>query len=210
MTQKTDFKKALAGYQARRGQFQVLQVPPMQYLMIDGAGDPNTAPVFTQSIETLYPVAYTLKFTSKTELGRDYVAPPLEGLWWAEQMSAFTTARDKSRWQWTLMLMVPDWIGADMVTVALATVAAKRPPPRIEEIRFQFLGEGQCVQTLHIGSFDDEATVLAELHQDFLPGNRLQPAGHHHEIYLSDFRRVPAPRRRTILGQPVIPAGTDS
>lgn len=210
MTQKTDFKRALAGYQARRGQFQVLEVPPMQYLVIDGAGDPNITPVFTQSIETLYPVAYTLKFTSKRELGRDYVVPPLEGLWWAEQMAAFTTARDKSAWQWTLMLMVPDWIGADMVSAALATAAAKKPPPRIEEIRFQSLDEGQCVQTLHIGSFDDEARVLAELHQDFLPGNGLQPAGDHHEIYLSDFRRVPAARRRTILRQPVIPAGTDS
>ena len=125
-------------------------------------------------------------------------------------MAAFTTARDKPLWQWTLMLMVPEWIGAEMVTAALATVAAKKQPPRIEELRFQSLREGQCVQTLHIGSFDDEARVLAELHQEFLPGNALQPAGDHHEIYLSDFRRVPPARLRTILRQPVVPARANS
>ena len=104
---KTDFKKTLDAYQAQRGRFRIVDVPDMQYLMIDGHGDPNTRPAFTEAVETVYPLAYKLKFASKRDLGRDYVVPPLEGLWWAEDMDSFTTVRDKSRWEWTLMLMVP-------------------------------------------------------------------------------------------------------
>src|SRR5690606_36501149 len=98
------------GYQARRGEFRVLEVPELRYLMVDGHGDPNTAPAFTAAVETLYPVAYALKLASKEQLGRDYVVPPLEGLWWASDMDAFTSARDKSQCDWTLLLLVPDWV----------------------------------------------------------------------------------------------------
>jgi len=132
---KTDFKKTLDAYRARRGRFRMLDVPAMQYLMIDGHGDPNASPAFTAAVEALYPVAYRLKFASKRDLGRDYVVPPLEGLWWAEDMASFTTARDKSRWDWTLMLMVPDWIGGPMVAAAVGHAAAKRPPARLEQVR---------------------------------------------------------------------------
>lgn len=162
----------------------------------DGAGDPNTAELFPAAVETLFPVAYALKFLSKAELGRDYVVPPLEGLWWADDMATFTTARDKSAWRWTLLLLVPEWLDAEHVDAALARVAAKRErPPRLDDVRFESLTEGLCVQTLHVGSFDDEGPVLARLHDEFLPAHGLRPVGKHHEIYLSDFRRVPAARR---------------
>ena len=110
MPDKQDFKKSLPHYQARKGRFDIVDVPTTTYLMIDGHGDPNTSPDFTSALEALYPVAYKLKFASRSEHGRDYVVMPLEGLWWAENMDAFTTARDNSQWDWTLMIMQPDWI----------------------------------------------------------------------------------------------------
>jgi hypothetical protein len=203
MTDKIDFKKTLDAYQARRGQFRVVDVPDTQYLMVDGHGDPNTSPAFTDAVEALYPVAYKLKFASKRDLGRDYVVPPLEGLWWADDMDSFTAARDKSRWDWTLMIMVPDWIDQDMFTAAVEQAGARNRPSRLDDTRLETLAEGRCVQTLHVGSFDDEAEVLARLHHEFVPGNGLRMAGRHHEIYLSDFRKVAPDRQRTILRQPV-------
>ncbi|WBB53952.1 GyrI-like domain-containing protein [Verrucosispora sp. WMMD573] len=203
MTDKTDFKKTADVYQAPRGRFRVLDVPDMRYLMIDGDGDPNTSPAFTTAVEALYPVAYKLKFASKRHLGRDYVVPPLEGLWWAEDMAAFTTSRDKSRWSWTLLLMVPDWVDRAMFDAALGQAGARNKPARLDDIRLAPLSEGRCVQTLHVGSFDDEATVLAQLHDEFLRAQGLRMTGKHHEIYLSDFRRVAPEKQRTILRQPV-------
>lgn len=203
MTTKTDFKKTLDAYQARRGRFRIVDVPDMRYLMVDGHGDPNTSPAFTEAVETLSPVAYKLKFASKRDLGRDYVVPPLEGLWWAENMDSFTTARDKSRWEWTLLLMVPDWIDRPMFTAAVEQAGARGRPVRLDDVRLETLSEGRCAQTLHVGSFDDEAAVLEQLHHEFIPGEGLRMAGTHHEIYLSDFRRAAPEKWRTILRQPV-------
>ncbi|MGI9615426.1 MAG: hypothetical protein ACR2QO_21115 [Acidimicrobiales bacterium] len=105
----------------------------MRYLTIDGHGDPNTAAEYSTAIETLYPLGYELKFASKQELGRDYVVPPLEGLWLADDMDSFTKARDKSQWDWTLMLMVPDWIGHDLYAIALERTEAER----LDEVQFR-------------------------------------------------------------------------
>lgn len=203
MADKVDFKKTLDSYRARKGRFDIVEVPTMAYLMLDGSGDPNTAPDYVASIESLYPVAYTLKFASKVDLGRDYVVPPLEALWWADDMESFTGGRDKSQWKWTVMLMVPEWISADMVDAAIAKAKDKKSPPRIDDVRFETLAEGTCVQTLHVGSFDDEGPVLAELHDTFVPDNGLTMTGKHHEIYFSDFRRTEPAKLRTLLRQPV-------
>ena len=205
MTDKIDFKKTLDSYHAVRGEFRIVDVPEMQYLVVDGSGDPNTSPAFHAAVESLYPVAYKLKFSSKRGMGRDYVVPPLEGLWWSKDMASFTSARDKSRWDWTLMLMVPDWIGSDLVALATAQVGATSAPARLDDIRLESLAEGRCVQTLHIGSFDAETEVLAQLHDEFVPRNGLRMVGKHHEIYLSDFRKVAPDKLRTVLRQPVEP-----
>lgn len=202
---KIIFTTTLDGYQARRGQFRVLEIPRIHYLMIDGEGDPNTSAEFSDAISALYPVAYKLKFASKKELGRDYVVPPLEGLWWSPDMTAFTSARNKSRWNWTLMIMTPDWITEAMVDAAIAQVGAKNPPASLELVRFTSLHEGLCVQTLHVGSFDDETDTLAAMHDEFIPEHGLTMSGTHHEIYLSDFRKVEPAKLRTILRQPVTP-----
>src|SRR6187551_2492591 len=107
---KIDFKKTLDPYAASVGQFRIVELPPMRYLAIDGAGDPNTSAEYAAALEALFPAAYALKFASKRQLDRDYVVPPLEALWWAEDMDAFTAARDKSLWSWTVMNLVPEWI----------------------------------------------------------------------------------------------------
>ena len=130
MTQKIDFKKTLDSYQARAGEFRVIDVPELQYLMIDGSGDPNTSQEYVAALEALYPVAYKLKFSSKRDLGRDYVVPPLEGLWWAEDMTAFTSARDKSQWSWTMMILAPDWIDRAAFEAAVAQVSRAKVAPR--------------------------------------------------------------------------------
>ncbi len=203
---KGDLKKELDSYRARHGEFRVVDVPPAQYLMVHGQGDPNTAQEYADALAALYPVAYKLKFASKTELDRDYVAMPLEALWWASDMDAFTTARDKSAWHWTAMILVPDWITTDMYDAVVAEVARKDPPACLDKVRLETLREGRCVQTLHVGSYDDEAPVLAEMHHEFIPRAGLKMAGRHHEIYLSDPRRMQPSKLRTILRQPVVPA----
>ena len=200
---KTDFKKTLDSYQARSGEFRLLEVPPMQYVMIDGHGDPNSSQEFACAIEALYPVAYKLKFASKQDLGRDYVVMPLEGLWWSKDMASFTAARDKSRWDWTIMSMVPGWITREMFDAAVAKVATKNPPISLDRVRLETLEEGGCVQTLHLGSFDDETETLDRMHHQFIRGSGLTMTGKHHEIYFSDFRRTDPSNLRTILRQPV-------
>lgn len=203
---KVDLKKELDRYRARHGEFRFVDVPPTQYLMVDGRGDPNTAQEYTDALTALYPVAYKLKFASKNELDRDYVVMPLEALWWASDMSAFTTARDKSTWHWTAMILVPEWMTADMCDAAIGEVGRKDPPACLKKVRLETLREGRCVQTLHVGSHDDETPVLAEMHHEFIPRAGLKMVGRHHEIYLSDPRRVQSSKLRTILRQPVAPA----
>lgn len=203
MNNKVDLKKKLDSYRAKAGEFRVVVVPQLQYVMIDGHGDPNTSREYADALAALYPVAYKLKFASKNDLGRDYVVPPLEGLWWADEMGAFTTARDKSRWNWTMMLLAPEWITVAMFNDAVTIVAAKNPPALLDRVRFEALEEGLCLQTLHLGSFDDEGPVLERMHAVFMPASKLAFAGKHHEIYLSDPRKTAPEKLRTILRQPV-------
>jgi hypothetical protein len=202
---KSNFKKLIPSYSATRGTFSVLTVPPLQYLKIDGSGDPNTAASYKDALSTLYPVAYKLKFFSKAELGQDYGVMPLEALWWSDDMDAFTSARDKSLWDWTLMNMVPDWITQEHFEAACEAVDRKGAAPALERLRLEPLEEGLSVQTLHIGPYDDEGPVLDELHHRFIPEQSLTMTGKHHEIYLGDPRRSAPEKLRTILRQPVAP-----
>jgi hypothetical protein len=154
--EKTDFKKTIVGYHATPGRFDIIDMAPLQYLMIDGHGDPNAGGPFAEAVTALFSVGYKLKFTSKNELSRDYAVMPLEGLWTSSDPTNFTTALDKSTWDWTMLMMVPDWIGADHFAAASAAARAKGGPA-IDRLRLETLQEGRCVQTLHLGSFDDEA-----------------------------------------------------
>lgn len=204
---KIDVKADITAYAARRGTFSIVTVPAMQMLMIDGHGDPNTSTAYRDALATVFPVAYRLKFLSKGELGRDYTVMPLEALWWSDDMDAFTSARDASRWDWTVLNMVPDWITREHLSAASDAVACKGGGPLLDALRLERFDEGLCVQTLHVGSYDDEAPVLDAMHHEFIPAQELRMTGKHHEIYLSDSRRTRADRLRTILRQPVAPVG---
>lgn len=200
---KVDHKKTLDSYHAKRGEFRLLEVPELRYLMIDGHGDPNTSEEFGNAVAALYPVAYKLKFASKVELGKDFTVMPPEGLWWSAAMESFTTARDKSKWDWTLMIMQPEWITADLLAAAVQEVAEKDAPSGLAKVRLEALDEGTCVQTLHLGPFDEEAPILEEMHRRFIPEHSLRMVGKHHEVYFSDPRRTAPERLRTLLRQPV-------
>ncbi len=214
---KIDFKKQMKDlYKPPKGKFSVVDVPKMNYIMLDGRGDPNTAPAYQQAVEALYATAYKLKFLSKKELGRDYVVPPLEGLWGSGGMEdqlaaasdesewlAIFTASDRDAWQWTMMIMQPDWITAEMVAQICEQVGKAKDLPALEKLRFDSLDEGLSVQVLHVGPYADEGPVLAQMHLDFIPNNGYVETGKHHEIYLGDPRKTAPERLKTVLRQPV-------
>ncbi|MGB7317119.1 MAG: GyrI-like domain-containing protein [Planktotalea sp.] len=138
---------------------------------------------------------------SKLTLGKDYVVAPLEGLWWADDMSAYTEGR-RDEWLWTLMIMQPDWITADMFAQALEKAVEKKGP-QPPSLRFESFAEGLSVQILHIGPYSDEGPTLARLHNEYMPEHGLTWNGKHHEIYLSDPRRAAPEKLKTVLRQPV-------
>lgn len=182
--------------------FSLIDVPAMRYLCVTGQGNPGTAAAYTGALEALCAVAFTVKFHSKNVLERDFVVAPLEGLWWADDMPAFI-ARDKDAWSWTMMISQPEWITALMVADAVAARGAKKALPGLHKLTLECIVEGVCVQILHHGSYDDEGPTLQRLHEEYMPQNRLQFNGHHHEIYLSDPRRMAPEKLKTILRQPV-------
>lgn len=186
-------------------EFSIVDVPVMRYLAVDGSGDPNTSGEYTAAVEALYTVAYTVKAHSRSALWRDFVVPPLEGLWWADDMTAFLR-REKSAWHWTMLIAMPDWITDDMVATARTAARKRKDLPSIDAVAVRTLDEGRSVQILHVGPYDDEGPVLERLHRSFLPDHGLVPRGHHHEIYLSDPRRTQPAKLKTILRQPVQPA----
>jgi len=199
---KIDLKKELrALYQPSAQTFQRVTVPSMQFLMVDGHGDPNSAREYKEALETLFPVAYKLKFLSKKELEKDFVVMPLEGLWWSEDMESFVS-RAKDSWDWTMMILQPEWITQAMFDAALEQLEGKALPSA-KRIRMERYDEGEAVQIMHIGPYDDEGPVLKELHEIYIPQNGLKMVGKHHEIYLSDPRRVAPEKLRTVLRQPI-------
>lgn len=199
-TTKFDPKREIPSYTAAHGRFDLVDVPPLRYAMVDGEGDPNTAPAYVAAVEALYAVSYAAKFRSKRELDRDYVVGPLEGLWSAADPSTFVT-REKSAWSWTMMIWQPDWLPRELQEAAISTALAKAPAA--ERLRFETLDEGLCVQTLHRGPYDDEGPTLARLHDEFMPAEGLRFNGRHHEVYFGDPRRSAPEKLRTILRQPV-------
>lgn len=174
----------------------------MNFLMVDGEGDPNTAQSFSDAVEALYPLSYTLKFMVKNgKPGIDYGVLPLEALWWADDMSAFTTG-DKDAWKWTLMIMQPVFITDSLVDQARADVDRKKQPVALPLVRFEPFREGKAAQILHIGPFSEEGPAIEKVHQ-FIRDNGGARVGKHHEIYLSDIRRAAPEKWKTIVRQPM-------
>jgi len=200
---KIDFKKELKHlYRPTAKQFEVVDIPEMNFLMVDGNGNPNTAQTYKEAIEALYAVAYKLKFLSKKSLGNDYVVPPLEGLWWAKDMEAFVIGK-KDDWDWTMMIMQPEWITQEIFEEGSALVKKAKNPPALSKMRLQSYDEGLSIQIMHFGSYDNEAPTLEKLHNEFIPKNNYALSGKHHEIYLSDPRKVKPEKLKTVLRQPV-------
>jgi len=200
---KVDLKKTLPSYAARRGRIDLIDVPPLRYLAADAVGAPDDDS-FMSAVEALYPFAYALKFASKIDRGRDYVVPPLEALWWADDMAAFTSERDPSQWLSTAMILVPEWIDDELLEAARAKAGTKVAADQLARVRVETLEEGRCAQTLHVGPFSEEGPVIEAMHRAIADAG-LQLAGKHHEIYLGDPRRTAPERLRTILRQPAVP-----
>lgn len=202
--EKLDFKKQFKYlYNASAKNAEFVEVPQMNFLMVDGEGNPNTAKSFGDAIEALYPVAYTLKFmVKKGATAMDYGVLPLEGLWWADDMSSFTSG-NKDVWKWTLMIMQPEFITSAMVAEAIQEVAKKKKPASLPLVRFETFKEGKAAQIMHIGSYADEGPTVQKLH-DFIIENGCELTGKHHEIYLGDPRKSAPERLKTIVRQPLV------
>jgi len=204
MKEKIDFKKEYKFlFSASAKEPQKVEVPAFKYLMIDGQGDPNTAPEFSEKIQVLYSLAYTMKFMLKQgSPAVEFVVPPLSGLWCAEDITAFSAGR-KHEWLWTLMIMQPDAITPELLANAKAKLAAKKPELlSVERARLEVLHEGLAAQILHIGPYSAEGPTIARLH-DFMKENGYTFNGKHHEIYLGDPRRCQPEKLKTIIRQPV-------
>jgi hypothetical protein len=201
--EKIDLKKQLKPlYQPSAKDVVLVDVPSMNYLMVDGSGDPNTSRVYVDAVEALFGVAYAIKFMiKKGVLAIDYGVMPLEGLWWTEDMATFST-EDKSNWQWTMMIMQPDFVTPDIVADAISQIAKKKKLPAIAKLRLETLVEGPCAQILHIGPFSEEGPTIAKVHE-FIDA-RGRRAGKHHEIYLSDIRKAAPANWKTVIRQPML------
>lgn len=203
MERDVDLRKRLAKLYAPSGkEFSLVEVPPLNFLMVDGHGDPNHAPAYGEAIQALYSLAYTLKFTIKRELSADFRVMPLEGLWWTEDMADFSVD-NKDAWDWTAMIAQPEMVTPERFEAARAEVAKKKRLPALAKVRLETYAEGLSVQIMHLGPYAAEAPTIARLHGTFLPENGLGPAGKHHEIYLSDPGRTAQEKLKTIIRQPV-------
>ena len=200
---KLDLKKVHKNlFSPKRGVFAIVDVPALQYLMIDGKGDPNTSQEFMQAVTALYGMAYTTKFMlSRRDKSMDYGVCPLEGLWWADDMTAFCE-QSKDDWKWTMMILQPDFITPAILSEAMEIYKKRKDLTENPPVRLETLKEGKSVQTLYIGAYKDEAPVIAKMHE-FIKQNGLSPVGKHHEIYLGDPKKTAPEKLKTILRQPV-------
>lgn len=200
--EKIDLRKTMKHlYQTSAKEVVQVDVPTMNFLMVDGEGDPNTSQAYSDAVEALFMVSYAVKFMiKKGALAIDYGVMPLEGLWWADDMSKFSGA-DKSNWKWTMMIMQPSFVTPDAVDLAITDVKAKKNPPALSKVRLESFSEGKCAQVMHIGPFSEEGPAIEKVHQ-FIDAKG-QLTGKHHEIYLSDIRKADPSKWKTIVRQPM-------
>ncbi|MBI4578245.1 MAG: GyrI-like domain-containing protein [Planctomycetes bacterium] len=183
----------------------IVEVPAMNFLMVDGMGDPNTSESFRQAIEALYSLSYTIKFHIKLSGGQDFVVMPLEGLWWSDDPAcaapaSFIAAKDKLKW--TMMIAQPEPVTAELVQTGRREVSKKKDLPTLDQLRWEQFDEGLAAQVMHIGPYTDEVPTIERL-QAFITSEGYRPHGKHHEIYLSDPNRTAPERLKTIIRYPV-------
>jgi hypothetical protein len=205
-TAKIDYKRELRELYAAGGEPVIVDVPDLAYLMIDGQGDPNADAGFAGAIGALYTVAYTAKFAIKRAPGGvDYAVMPLEGRFWAPDLATFKSD-DKSSWSWTLMIMAPDQLTAEIFKSAQQTAMHKKSLEAIERLRLERFAEGRAAQVLHVGPYSAEGPTIERLHA-FIADHGYERSGRHHEIYLSDPARTAPEKLKTIIRQPVSASG---
>jgi len=201
MSTKVDFKKELKHlYNPPKGDFHLVQVPEMNFIMIDGHGNPNTSADYQEVANLIYTMAFGIKFALKPR-GLDYIVPPLEGLWWMENMEEFTLA-NKDRWDWTMMIMQPQWVTTEEVEKVRTEAIKRKGLPALSKIRFETFAEGLAVQILYIGAYENEAPTIARMHA-YIKTNGYATNGKHHEIYLGDPRKTSPERLQTVIRQPI-------
>jgi hypothetical protein len=199
---KVDLKKELANlYNPSPREVVLVDVPPLIFLMMSGAGNPNTSQEYAEAVEALYNVAYTLKFKLKRSGGPDYGVMPLEGLWWADDMTDFTAA-NKDHWKWTMMIRQPKEVTRELYAQVLDEVKQKKGLPVLNKMRLEQFHEGPSAQIMHIGPYSAEEPTIAKLHA-FIEEQGYKRRGKHHEIYLGDPRRTAPEKLRTVIRQPV-------
>ncbi len=198
-----DLKKQLKPYLSPPvDQPQIVDVPEMQFLMIDGHGYPGTSQEYRDALSALYSLAYGIKFTlKKGPEALDYPVMASEGLWWVEDMSQFSLER-KEDWLWTMMIMQPDAVTPQLFDRMVSETMKKKPLPGLERLRLERFREGLCAQIMHIGPYSAEAPTIQKLHR-FIAENGYRLCGRHHEIYLGDPNRSAPEKLRTILRQPI-------
>ena len=207
MPAKIDYKKTQKElYQPGAKEPVIIDVPEMQFLMIDGMGSPGDSKEYQDALGVLYPVAFRTKFLSKAK-GKDYVVPPLEGLWWADNMNDFTEG-NRDKWKWTMMIRQPDWITQGMIDEAIATVREKKPElsKLLPKLRLEKYKEGKVVQIMHVGPYSEEGPTVQKVH-DYIQKEGGKFDGlktKHHEIYLSDPRKANPATMKTVIRQPYI------
>ncbi|MFN8374270.1 MAG: GyrI-like domain-containing protein [Anaerolineae bacterium] len=202
---KVDLKQNLKHlYNPSAKEYTVIDVPAMNFLMIHGIGDPNTSEDYKHAIETLYAVSYAIKFAVRKQQGLDYPIMALEGLWWTDDGALDFTADDRNHWNWTMMMMQPEFVTAELVHIMIAEVAQKKNPPALSRLWFEEYDEGRSVQIMHIGPYSAEHPTIVGMHH-FIDDIGHESNGKHHEVYLSDPTRTAPERLKTVLRQPIRP-----
>lgn len=204
MAANLDLKKELKPlYSPAVGKVSEVTIPEMNYLMIDGAGDPNSES-WDDAIKTIYPLAYGVRAICKAD-GKPFTVMPLEGLWWWENMPddvlSDLTQADKDAFLWTAMIVMPEFVTEALLEQAREVVRKKKNPPLIDNVRFEAYAEGQAVQIMHMGPYADEGPTIQTLHA-YIEAEGYSPNGKHHEIYLNDPRKVAPEKVKTIIRQP--------
>jgi hypothetical protein len=200
---KVDLKRELTHlYGPSAKEVSVVDVPHMNFLMVDGQGDPNTSPEYADAIEALYAVSYTIKFMVKRKEGSvDYAVMPLEGLWWTDDMREFSV-ENKDAWKRTAMIMQPEeYVTEELFEEAKTEVKMKKGLSAIPRMRFEAFREGLSAQIMHLGPFSEEGPAIKKIHSCIAERGG-KPNGKHHEIYLSDLRRTKPERLKTVIRQP--------
>jgi hypothetical protein len=197
---KVDLYKIFAADYAAPRTPALIKPHAAQYLAITGQGEPG-GETFTTRLGLLYNVAFTIKMARKFA-GRDYAVAKLEGLWWGKKPGVAFLDEDRAQWRWQLLIRTPDFIRATDRAAALSQLRDRGKDPAVKDVTLIKLDEGPSVQLLHVGPYDAEGVSLERMHL-FAATKGLRPHGKHHEIYLSDPRRVPAARLKTILRMPV-------